>query len=327
MRCYVLTVDADSTVAGGPSQAPARVSVLVVNWNTREECLACLDSLVEAAGRVALETIVVDNGSRDGSAEALGARADIDLITNGTNTGFAAAVNQAFRRSHGDLILLLNSDIEFEPGQLDRLVSFLDRCEDAAGVAPLYRNPDGTAQPFHFALPTFGAVLGMASSPIRRLPWIARRVRDHVIDTRTITAPQRVPQPSASCLLLRRSCLPASEVMDERFPIFFNDVQLARVLAEQGHALWLAPDVTVTHVGHASTRQLGGSLRRQYIASLVRMLEATEPPRRVWLYRLVVFMQGIALYLLGRPGQLSPTQLWRALAGDPGALPTTPQST
>lgn len=318
-------MDVLPTPPGGLPPESARVSVLVVNWNTKDECLACLDALAEAAGNVAFETIVVDNDSRDGSADALASRDDIDLVINTVNTGFAAAVNQAYRRSHGALVLLLNSDVEFEAGQLGRLVAFLDERPSAAGVSPLYRNPDGTAQPFHFALPTYGAVLGMASAPLRRLPWIARRVRDHALDIGTITNPMPVPQPSASCLLLRRSCLPATEVMDERFPIFFNDVQLARSLAERGHTLWLIPDVIVTHVGHASTRQLGGALRRQYIASLVRMLQATEPRRRVWLYRVVVFTQGVMLYLVRKPGQLSPRQLWYALAGDPGTLPTARQ--
>src|SRR5438045_334207 len=94
------------------------VSVLIVNWNTKEQVLQCLDALHEAAEGLACEAIVVENGSVDGSPEALAARDDILLIQNQENLGFAAAVNQAYRRSTGDLILLLNSDVDLTPSAL-----------------------------------------------------------------------------------------------------------------------------------------------------------------------------------------------------------------
>ena len=87
--------------------------MLIVNWNTRELTLACLDALPRGVGEeISYDVIVVDNGSADGSAEALAERDDLFLIRNDDNLGFAAAVNQAYRRSSGDLVLLLNSDVE-----------------------------------------------------------------------------------------------------------------------------------------------------------------------------------------------------------------------
>ena len=91
------------------------VSILIVNWNTRDLTLACLGSLANAAAGTPYEVIVVDNGSVDGSAKALSEQPGIDLLCNDLNLGFAAAVNQAFRRSHGDYVLLLNSDVTSHP--------------------------------------------------------------------------------------------------------------------------------------------------------------------------------------------------------------------
>ncbi len=136
----------------------------------------------------------------------------------------------------------------------------------------------------------------------------------------------RVPQPSASCLLLRRSCLTDAFVLDERYPIFFNDVMLARRLFERGLQLWVTPDAVVVHEAHSSARQLGAALRRQYLASIVRMLEETESPLKVWTYRAVVFSQNLVLWAGGRES-LRGGDLWRALAGDPGPLPTHPSLT
>ena len=138
--------------------------------------------------------------------------------------------------------------------------------------------------------------------------------------------PRHVPQPSASCLLLRRSCLPPARVFDERYPIFFNDVQLARSLAAQGHALWVTPDAVVAHEAHSSTSRLGGTGRRQYLGSLIRMLEETEPPLKVKLFKLVILLQNLTLLTLHRSRALSRSEMRGALAGDPGPLPTRPSS-
>jgi GT2 family glycosyltransferase len=286
------------------------------------ECLDALPASIDVAP--AYEAIVVDNGSVDGSSEALESRDDITLIRNPDNRGFAAAVNQAYERSSGEYVLLLNSDVTLEPGSLHALTRFLEDHPDAAGVGPLYLNPDGSPQPFHIRFPTFAALLANGSSLVRRLmPGSSRILRSYRMLDDDFSQPLRVPQPSASCLLLRRSCLADGVVFDERYPIFFNDVMLARRLSDRGHELWVTPDAVVRHEAHASARQLGGALRRQYLASIVRMLQETESPLKVWTYRVVIFAQNLVLWL-GRRDSLRGADLWHALAGDPGSLPTRP---
>jgi len=303
------------------------VAILVVNWNTRELTLRCLDSLaVGFDDTIRYEVVVVDNGSADGSSAALRGRSDIELVENDANVGFAAAVNQAYRRSSAPLVLLLNSDVELLPGSIATLVRFLEERPQLAGAAPLYRNPDGSPQLFHFRFPTFAVTLANASALIRRLPGMARRQREFRMLDDDFSRPRPVPQPSASCLLLRRAVLPEDRVFDERYPIFMNDVQLARSIAEDGLELWVTPDSVVVHEGHASTRQLGKTLKRQYIASIVRMLEETEPRRNVLAYRMLVLVQGVGLLVLRRRGALGWRDLRSAVAGDPGPLPVRPQS-
>jgi GT2 family glycosyltransferase len=304
---------------------PARVSILIVNWNTRALTLRCLDSLPSPAAW-SIETIVVDNGSVDGSATALAARDDIELILNDHNAGYAAAVNQAYRRATGELVLLLNSDVELLPGSLEALVDFLADRPELAGAAPLYVNPDRSPQPFHFRFPTFAVTLANGSSLIRRFPGMQRRLRSFRMLDDDFSVPRPVPQPSASCLLLRRACLHEDRIFDERYPIFFNDVQLARGLSRVGRELWVVPDAVVVHEGHASTRQLGGSLKQQYVASLIRMLRETEPAYRTLAYRLLVLVQGLVSWGLRRPDALGLRQLVRAAAGDTGPLPRSPSA-
>ena len=306
------------TEDAGTTAAPD-VSVLLLSWNTKQLTLECLDSLpVGIDDGLTVEVIVVDNGSRDGSAEALAERDDITLIANPENRGYAEGVNQAYERATGEFVLLLNSDVDFRPGSLSTLLRFLREHPDVAGVGPLYLNPDGTEQQHHYRFPTFGATIGNMSRLLGRVPPLARRVDDDFTQARP------VEQPSASCLLIRRSALPDDELMDEQFPIYFNDVALAYSLAQRGHRLWMTPEAVVVHEHGASTRQLGGLLARQHIGAHVRYLKATEPRYKVEIYRGLVLGQKLALIALRRPGRLPLRDLAGALRGDPGPVPPAP---
>lgn len=306
---------------------PARpdVSILILSWNTRELTLECLDSLPRSVDDdLTYEVIVVDNGSRDASAEALAERNDIELVRNAQNRGYAAAVNQAYARARGDHVLLLNSDVEFEPGALSALLRFLRDHEDVAGVGPLYLNPDRTPQQHHFRLPTFAMTLANTSRLLGRIPPLSEQVRRYRMLDDEFSRPLAVEQPSASCLLLRRSALPPIELMEERYPIYFNDVALAHWLAGRGEALWVTPDAVVVHEHGASTRQLGGQLARQHIAAHVRFLAATQPRSRLLAFRCLVLAQKLSVLALRRPGALGLCDVVGALRGNPGPLPQTP---
>ena len=303
------------------------ISVLIVSWNTRpltETCLASLPGSVTPG--TTYETVVIDNNSTDGSAELLRSRDDIDLVENDENLGYAAAVNQAFARARGRLILLLNSDIEFKPGSLGALVRFLEEHPDAAGVGPLYFNPDGTPQQHHYRLPTYGALLAAYSSVLRKLPVLSSRYRDYRMLDEDFARPCRVEQPSASVLLLRRDALPDDYLLDEHFPIYFNDVELAYRLGRRGRELWMTPASEVFHVHGASTRQLGALLRRQHLASLVRYLELTQPRGRLLAFKAFVFVQKATLRALRKPNALSVRDVILSLRGDPGSLPQSPRA-
>lgn len=304
--------------------SPAHVSILIVNWNTRDQTLACLDSLPRGAGDVVYEVILVDNGSLDGSLEALRGRTDIAcLIENTQNDGFAVAVNQAAERANADLMLLLNSDVVLDAGALATLVGYLDTHPEAAGAAPLYLNPDRSPQPFHFRHLSVPAALANISSLFARV--FAQRVRSYRMLDADLTVSQPIEQPSASCLLLRRSALPPGPPLDPRYPIYFNDVDLARRIGAHGKQLWLVPDATVVHEHGASGRLLGRGGTRQYVGALIRYLTANERRPIVLFVQSLVVVQGVAKRLLRHPDAMSMHDVLRAAGGDPGCLPRAPR--
>jgi GT2 family glycosyltransferase len=234
------------------------LSVIIVNWNTRAELRACLKSLRVSGA----ELIVVDNASADESAQMVRETfPEVVLIANSENRGYAAANNQGIARSRGEFLMLLNPDTELPPEAPGQLVDFLRAHPKAGAVAPRLVHPDGRVQESVRGWPTPGALFTEATGV--RLPGDPYRVA-----VAELTEPVRVPQPMTSCLVVRRSALEQVGNLDERFPIFFNDVDFCFRLWEAGWEVWYLPAVRVLHHGGASTRQVRPKMIRESHRSL-----------------------------------------------------------
>lgn len=249
------------------------IFAVIVNWNGGE--LA-----VEAARSVAVQTAapslwVVDNGSRDGSAEEI-ARAcpAARLIRNERNMGFAAANNQALRHflDEAAYVLLVNNDaLLTTPDSLARAVRYLEENPEVHGVCARYVFPDGGFQRFYNQLPTpfdlavnwgFGRHFG----PLRA----SRRTRRfHLLDE-DFAKPLSLEQPAFACVLMRGESVRAVGLLDERFPIFFNDVDYCWRWRERGFHWRYLPDWTVVHSKSRSTARIGGLLKAEFASTAAR---------------------------------------------------------
>ena len=308
---------------------PVDVSVLIVSWETRDLTRKCLDSLqASVAPGTEFEVIVVDNGSSDGSRDMLKAKSDITLISNQRNLGYAAAVNQAYCHARGRYVLLLNSDVEVSQTALSRLVEFLDKHPAAAGVSPAHFDPDGSLQLSCRRLPVPASVFGSIAM-LRRFPWFRRQYATFEMRDVDLSSARAVPQPVASCLLLRRD---DSDVvlMDEGYPLYFNDVDLARRIGLSGRQLWIEPAATVTHALGASCFRLPDHIRaRHHLASLVRYLRRSQTLSRplLWLFLGGTFIDRVFRLAARLPGRMPLGDLMAALKGEPGSLPQPPGDT
>jgi GT2 family glycosyltransferase/glycosyltransferase involved in cell wall biosynthesis len=313
----------DSPGIAQPTGAHDRpeVSVLLVSWNTFAETRACLEALPEAGAGTRFEVIAVDNGSADGSAELLSGRPGLHVIRNDTNRGYAAAVNQAYARATGEFILLLNSGARFSADALGVLVGFLRQRPDVAGVAPLYRNPDGGVQQYDRRLPTLAGALA-STTMLGRLPGFRSARRGDAMQEADFSQPRRIEQAPTSALLLRRDALGPDAVFDEDLPLYYPDVLLAHSLAKAGREVWMTPHAAVTHTMGASTRLLDPVVRaRHRLAGLMRYLARTRPWPVVRLVRLLVGLDHVVRRALALPGQLGGRDLLAALRGHGGPLP------
>ncbi len=231
------------------------VSVVIINWNTKELLRACLRSL--SATAVPLQIIVLDNASVDESAAMVEREfPQVQLIANARNLGYAAANNQGARLAKGRYLLLLNPDTQVLPNTIERLLAFADAHPEAGAVAPKLVYPDGQLQPSVRSFPTPAALFFSATGLDKLFPH-SRIFGRYRMSWFTYDQVAEVDQPMASALLVRRAAWEQVGGMDERMSIFFNDVDLCWRIKRAGWQIYFFPEATVIHHHGASTRLLG----------------------------------------------------------------------
>ncbi len=256
-----------------------KLSVIIVTWNSAEDIEQCLATLNYGAD---FEVLVVDNASRDGTADIVAGWHNVRLVRSDHNYGYARANNQGLAATTGDYVLLLNPDTRLELGTIDRLTDCLDQRPDIAAVAPRLVNDDGSTQHSIRSFPTPAGVLWEIAGLARLFPrcralnrWFLRGFdyeRDAVVD-----------QPMASCLLIRRAVLEQLGGFDERFPIFYNDVDLSRRMRDAGHKTLYLSSVRVFHKRGASTGKARARMIRAAHRSLFAYLRKHDRSGLFWL--------------------------------------------
>ena len=244
----------------------ADIGIVVVTYFSEAEIGPCLDAL---AGTGA-EVVVVDNGSRDGTVAEV-VRRGVRLIANGSNLGFAAAVNQGVTVLKSAYVLLLNPDAVVQRG-LDRMRLACD-LPGAAGAGGCLLGTDGRPQAGFMvrALPT-PAVLILEALLLNRI-WsgnpVNRRYRALDLD---YSARMVVEQPAGAFLMFRRSVWEELGGFDEGFrPVWFEDVDFCRRAMDRGYILYYEPEAVALHVGAHSISKIALELRPIYwYSNLIR---------------------------------------------------------
>ncbi len=231
------------------------LSVVVVSYNTKEFLLACLRSVEAHRGALKTETIVIDNASTDGSAEAVAAAfPETLLVRNDRNAGFAAAANEGLRRARGAILLLLNPDAEVRSGTLQAMAVFLREHPEAGAVGCRLVHADGTPQhscssfpnPLNFAVHAFLSY-GLFQGRRTPLPWL-QECWDHA-------ATRAVDCVSGAALAIRREVLDEIGLLDERFFLYGEEKDLCWRIRSSGRKTFFLADAEAVHHGGASSRQ------------------------------------------------------------------------
>lgn len=262
-----------------------RVCALIVNWNCRDETLSCLAALQRSA--LIPTTLVIDNGSSDGSVAAIRtAFPSTVVVPVGYNSGFAAAVNRGLRhpavQAH-EFVLLLNNDVDLAPDALDHLVAAAQAHPDVGlfSAAIFYKHqPDVIWSTGYFWVPVTFTTLGSERG----------QVASHAAGVR------RVDMVELCAVLVRRSLFERIGLLDERFFVYYEDLDLCLRACRAGFGVACVRAARAWHTVSASTSN-ASPLRAYHMArASVQFFAKYTPP---WLRLPVSYYRSYsALWLL-----------------------------
>jgi N-acetylglucosaminyl-diphospho-decaprenol L-rhamnosyltransferase len=245
------------------------LAVVVVNFNAGDYLLRCVSSVLASSGEIDLDVVVVDNGSRDGSAARVArAHPEVRLIENAGNLGFAAAANQGIAATDAPFVLLFNPDAEIRGGTLASVVKVARERSRAGAIGCLVRNPDGTLQPSARRVPApFEALMHAFLGPfVPDNPW----TRSYTMADWDRSSEREVEWISGSAMLLRREALDQVGALDEGYFMYVEDVDLCTRLRAGGWSVLFSPEVEVVHEMGVSARGRSRRMAHAHSDSIYR---------------------------------------------------------
>ncbi len=237
---------------------PLSLDIIIVNWNSGALLRQCIDSLGSALdGSFALErVVVVDNASQDGSASALpGEGLPLVVLNNMENRGFAAACNQGAVGSSADCLLFLNPDTRLSPQSLAPTLAFL-RAPANSGIGVLgirLVDESGQAQRCCARAPTPGRLVAQSLGLDRVMPHL---FPPHFMTEWNHADTRDVDQVMGAFLLIRRPLFDAVGGFDERFFVYFDDVDLCLQARQAGQRVVHFAGAAVYHRGGGTSDQV-----------------------------------------------------------------------
>ena len=228
----------------------AEISIIILNWNTRDLLAKCLDSLEQHKGDLQLEIIVVDNASSDGSQAMLREKyPQVQLIANGQNVGFAKGNNQAMEVARGNYFLLWNSDAFATPGAIQALLHLAEKEPKAAIIGAQLRNADNSFQASFTPFPNQGREFLI-------LTGLGRALFSPVypsLGPEEEKGPRVVDYVEGACLLVRREAYQEVGGLDEGYFMYAEEVDWCYTMGKHGWQVWYQPEAKVIHLGGASS--------------------------------------------------------------------------
>jgi GT2 family glycosyltransferase len=280
------------TVPPAADAAQIDLSIAIVTWNSERWIDRCLRAIPPACEGIAYEIVLNDNASGDRTLQRVDAGA-VQILRADRNLGFAAGMNRAIAATRGRYVFLLNPDCELAPRALTLLFEFLEANPDVAAAAPLLTDESGRSQ---------------REFQLRRLPTLRTFVHevlllDKMFPTNGATAhyryrdldldrPNRIEQPAAAALLIRRKVFEEVGPLDERFePAWFEDVDYCHRLALAGKEVYAVPAAWARHFGGASLEHISfGDFTDVWYRNMMRYAAKWWPAGQVETLRWVILL-------------------------------------
>ena len=274
---------------------PLDISIIIVNWNTRDILRDCLRSVYEQTRDIRYEVIVVDNASSDSSVEMVGTDfPQAILIENSENCGFAAANNQGISIARGRYVLLLNSDTIVLDEAIQRTLIFADQQTETAVVGCKVLNRDRTLQSTCFMFPSLLNLFLSATYLYKVFP------RSRFFGREQMTwwdrnDERQVDVVTGCFMLVRQEAIQKVRMMDERYFMYTEETDWCYRFKKAGWRIMFTPSAEIIHYGGQTTKKMADKLHLQLYGSKLIFMKLHGNGLRFHCVRLL-----IALFFLLR---------------------------
>jgi len=246
------------------------ISIVIVSYNSAFFLRNCLSSLREASPGLNKEVIVVDNASSDDSQEIIQREfPEVILIANKENVGFARANNIGWKYSHGRYVLFLNPDTVLKAAALQRMFSFMESHPEAGALGPRLVYPDGSLQ---FSCRRFYNVrtIIFRRTFLGKIFPDSRTLKSHLMADWAHDSVQVVDWVLAAAFFVRREILEKIGGFDEKYKLYFEDVDLCCRIKNYGYKIYYYPEAEIVHHHQRESAQKFSRKTLWHILSAVR---------------------------------------------------------
>lgn len=245
----------DMALQSPRSDVPIRTDIVIVNWNAGDMLLRCVESIRDYSDNRVARTIVVDNGSTDGSDVLDVSGLDLEIIHAKANLGFGRACNLGTKAGYAPYVLFLNPDAALMTGTVSTMLDFMERAENACvGVCGAkLLDESGHVQRHCANLPTPAMLLAAASGIAGLLPSRVPTLHDHAFDH---LSSRKVDHVIGACYLVRRSLFEALNGFDERFFVYLEDLDLSARVQSAGYTIQYLAEAVGLHRGGGTSEQV-----------------------------------------------------------------------
>lgn len=273
------------------------LSIIIVSWNSQEWIHRCLSSVFSQTSDLNIEVIVVDNASEDKTVQfIMNTFPRVAVLANTSNRGFAAAVNRGMQAAKGKYVCWLNPDTEIQDRALEQLVALMEQDASIGIAAPQLHNEDGSTQASVRRFPT----LKDQSFIVLKLHALwpdAKAISSYLARDFDYTRQQEVEQVMGACMVVRRELIDAIGSLDNRFFIWFEEVDFCyRTKTQTSYRIIYVPSAHVLHSGGDSFDKVApGKKQHWYRQSLRRYMRK----HRFWATTIVLWLLTPASFIIG----------------------------
>jgi len=261
----------------------ADVSIIIVNYNTKEHLLKCIASALQQGKDVNCRIILVDNGSSDNSVEAVKQlHPNVTIIRNEQNYGFARAVNQGLKyNGKSDYHLILNSDAQLADNYLKKAIEFLETHHRCAVVTGQLLDPDGSRQNSFDNFPNLISEL-VGKSLLRTL--MPNKYRSK---KQAYTAPLEVESVIGAAMLVRQKAIEDVGLLDEDYFFFLEETDWCYRMRQKGWSIYFVPEALAYHLQGQTKKLVLLPAKIEYLNSLYKFFHKRYSILPYWLLRLI----------------------------------------